>query len=110
MAGSGAVAPEVAGPLQLMITVTTPPPGGFVSREQLRQIVDDTKSRALRALDTHYGGDHWCSEIRTHASQEGPEATFILIVDDRRTGDSQARLVERVEAQFRRCWASAPGT
>lgn len=77
-----------------------------VSSELLDQLVRAAKESALSALDRRFRTESWCSEIRTHASRQGPCAYFSLTITVQ-PGETQASMQDRVGREFIRRWDAA---
>ena len=107
VATPGVAVPDFGGPMKFVFTVPAPVPPRTVSGSWLQRLVDLTKDPAMRELDAFYGTDSWCTEIRTHASMEGPMLAFTMTIDPRVGGESQAAMTERVVAEFERRWSAA---
>lgn len=80
--------------------------GRMVSEDVLNQLIGATKEPALEALDRRFGGESWCPEIATNASQEGPAIYFNLDINIP-PGRTEADMSDIVCAEFRRTWADA---
>jgi hypothetical protein len=78
----------------------------MVSNQLLDQLVQAAKGPALSALDRHFRTESWCSEIRTHASRQGPAAYFSLKITVQ-PGETQASMQDRVGREFASRWDAA---